>query len=175
MGEYVLTLLAAAAVTYLLTPAVRRLAVAVGALQAARERDVHVVPTPLLGGFAMYAGLAAGLLVASRMPALTGAFAMPNMAKGLLLAGALVVVMGFVDDRWGLGAISKLAGQVAAGVILVWSGAAITWLPLPGGGVLGLTTDQQTAARILVGVGTTNAGTLLCVPAGLAARLASIG
>jgi UDP-GlcNAc:undecaprenyl-phosphate GlcNAc-1-phosphate transferase len=175
MGEYVLTLLAAAAVTYLLTPAVRRLAVAVGALHAARERDVHVVPTPLLGGFAMYAGLAAGLLVAGRLPGLTGAFAEPNMAKGLLLAGALVVIMGFVDDRWGLGAISKLAGQVAAGVILVWSGAAITWLPLPGGGVLVLTTDQQTAATILVVVVTINAVNFIDGLDGLAAGIVAIG
>ena len=66
MREYVLTLLAAAAITYLLTPLVRRFAIAIGAEHAARDRDVHVVPTPLLGGFAMYAGLAAGLVVASQ-------------------------------------------------------------------------------------------------------------
>jgi len=175
MGEYVLTLLAAAAVTYLLTPAVRRFAIAVGASHAARDRDVHVVPTPLLGGFAMYAGLAAGLLVASRIPALTGAFAEPNMSKGLLLAGGLVVLMGFVDDRWGLGALSKLAGQVAAGVILVWSGAEVTWLPLPGGSVLGLTTDQQTAATILVVVVTINAVNFIDGLDGLAAGIVGIG
>jgi UDP-GlcNAc:undecaprenyl-phosphate/decaprenyl-phosphate GlcNAc-1-phosphate transferase len=175
MGEYVLTLLAAAAVTYLLTPAVRRFAIAVGASHAARDRDVHKVPTPLLGGFAMYAGLAAGLLVASRIPALTGAFAEPNMSRGLLLAGGLVVIMGFVDDRWGLGALSKLAGQVAAGVILVWSGAEVTWLPLPGGGVLGLTTDQQTAATILVVVVTINAVNFIDGLDGLAAGIVGIG
>src|SRR5215467_13101131 len=175
MGEYVLTLLVAAAVTYLLTPAVRRFAIAVGASHAARDRDVHVVPTPLLGGFAMYAGLAAGLLVASRIPALTGAFAEPNMSKGLLLAGGLVVLMGFVDDRWGLGALSKLAGQVAAGVILVWSGAEVTWLPLPGGSVLGLTTDQQTAATILVVVVTINAVNFIDGLDGLAAGIVGIG
>src|SRR5215467_7521368 len=175
MGEYVLTLLVAAAVTYLLTPAVRRFAIAVGASHAARDRDVHVVPTPLLGGFAMYAGLAAGLLVASRISALTGAFAEPNMSKGLLLAGGLVVLMGFVDDRWGLGALSKLAGQVAAGVILVWSGAEVTWLPLPGGSVLGLTTDQQTAATILVVVVTINAVNFIDGLDGLAAGIVGIG
>ena len=49
MREYVLTLLVAAAVTYVLTPLVRRFAIAVGAMHAARDRDVHVVPTPLLG------------------------------------------------------------------------------------------------------------------------------
>jgi UDP-GlcNAc:undecaprenyl-phosphate GlcNAc-1-phosphate transferase len=175
MGEYVLTLLAAAAVTYLLTPAVRRLAIAVGAVHAPRDRDVHVVPTPLLGGFAMYAGLATGLLVASRIPALTGAFAEPNMAKGLLLAGGLVVIMGFIDDRWGLGALSKLAGQVAAGVILVWSGAEVTWIPLPGGGTLGLTTDQQTAATILVVVVTINAVNFIDGLDGLATGIVGIG
>src|SRR5215813_11354325 len=175
MSEYVLTLLAAAAVTYLLTPAVRRFAIAVGASHAARDRDVHVVPTPLLGGFAMYAGLAAGLLVASRIPALTGAFAEPNMAKGLLLAGALVVIMGFVDDRWGMGALSKLAGQVAAGVILVWSGAEIPWLPAPGGVTIVLTSDQQVAVIILVVVVTMNAVNFIDGLDGLAAGIVSIG
>src|SRR5215467_4724556 len=107
MREYVLTLLVAAAVTYVLTPLVRRFAIAVGAMHAARDRDVHVVPTPLLGGFAMYAGLAAGLVV--------------------------------------------------AGVILVWSGAEVTWLPAPHGTTLGLTSDQQIAVTILVVVITINA------------------
>jgi UDP-GlcNAc:undecaprenyl-phosphate/decaprenyl-phosphate GlcNAc-1-phosphate transferase len=175
MLEYVLTLLAAAAVTYLLTPLVRRFAIAVGAMHAARDRDVHVVPTPLLGGFAMYAGLMAGLLVSSRLPALNSAYAQTNMAKGLLLAGGLIVVMGFVDDRWGMGALSKLAGQVAAGVILVWSGAEVTWLPVPGGGTLGLTSDQQTAATILVVVMTINAVNFIDGLDGLAAGIVGIG
>ncbi len=175
MREYVLTLLAAAAVTYLLTPLVRRFAIAIGAMHAARDRDVHVVPTPLLGGFAMYAGLAAGLLVASRLPALNSVFAETNMAKGLLLAGGLVVVMGFVDDRWGIGVVSKLAGQVAAGVILVWSGAEVTWLPAPGGTTLGLTSDQQIAVTILVVVVTINAVNFIDGLDGLAAGIVGIG
>ena len=141
MSEYVLTLLAAAAVTYILTPLVRRFAIAVGAMHAARKRDVHEQPTPLLGGFAIYGGLVAGLLLASRLSGLSIVFAETKMEKGLLLAGGLVVIMGFVDDRWGMGALSKLAGQVAAGVILVWSGAEITWLPAPGGVTFLLTND----------------------------------
>jgi len=175
MGEYVLTLLAAAAVTYLLTPLVRRFAIAIGAMHAARDRDVHVVPTPLLGGFAMYAGLAAGLIVASGLPSLESVFAETNMAKGLLLAGGLVVVMGFVDDRWGMGVISKLAGQVAAGVILVWSGAEVTWLPAPHGTTLGLTSDQQIAVTILVVVITINAVNFIDGLDGLAAGIVGIG
>jgi UDP-GlcNAc:undecaprenyl-phosphate/decaprenyl-phosphate GlcNAc-1-phosphate transferase len=175
MREYVLTLLAAAAVTYLLTPLVRCFAIAIGAEHAARDRDVHVVPTPLLGGVAMYAGLAAGLVVASQLPALNSVFAETNMTKGLLMAGGLLVVMGFVDDRWGMGAISKLAGQVAAGVILVWSGAEVTWLPEPGGAVLGLTSDEQIALTILVVVVTINAVNFVDGLDGLAAGIVGIG
>ena len=134
MREYVLTLLAAAAVTYLLTPLVRRFAIAVGAMHAARDRDVHVVPTPLLGRARHVRG--AGRRAAGGQPAPLPAQRVRGHRHGQRACcwpAGLVVVMGFVDDRWGMGAISKLAGQVAAGVILVWSGAEMTWLPVPGG------------------------------------------
>ena len=116
MREYLLVLLITAAVTFVLTPLVRRVAVATRAIHAPRARDSHTKPTPLLGGLAMYGGLVAGLIVASRLTSLQDPFqaAGSKTAAGLLLAGALVVVVGFIDDRWGLSAISKLAGQVAA-------------------------------------------------------------
>ena len=175
MKEYGLTVLVAAAVTYLLTPLVRRFAIAVGALHAARDRDVHVEPTPLLGGFAMYGGLAAGLLVASRLGHLGTVFQGTRVASGLLAAGGVVVLIGFVDDRWGMSVLTKLAGQVAAGVILVWSGAVVAWLPLPGQGTLSLTSDQQTALTILVVVVTINAVNFIDGLDGLAAGIVGIG
>jgi UDP-GlcNAc:undecaprenyl-phosphate/decaprenyl-phosphate GlcNAc-1-phosphate transferase len=175
MREYGLTILVAAAVTYLLTPLVRRFAIAVGAEHAARARDVHTEPVPLLGGLAMYLGLAAALLVASRLSHLSTVFMGSRVASGLLLAGGVVVVLGFVDDRWGLGAITKMAGQVAAGVILVWSGAVVAWLPVPGGGTLSLTSDQQTVLTILVVVVTINAVNFIDGLDGLAAGIVGIG
>ena len=54
MREYALVLLVTAAVTYVLTPLVRRVAVATGAMHEPRDRDMHKQPTPLLGGLAMY-------------------------------------------------------------------------------------------------------------------------
>ena len=175
MREYGLTLLVAAVVTYLLTPLVRRFAIAVGASHAARDRDVHVAPTPLLGGLAMYGGLAAGLLVAYRLSHLSSVFAGTRVASGLLLAGGLLVIVGIVDDRWGMGALSKLAAQVAAGVIFVWSGAVVAWLPLPGGGTLSLTADEQTALTVLVVVVTINAVNFIDGLDGLAAGVVGIG
>ena len=35
------------------------------------------------------------------------------------------MIIGIVDDRWEIGALAKLAGQIAAGGIVVWSGAFI--------------------------------------------------
>ncbi len=174
MREYVLTLLITAAVTYLLTPLVRRGAIAAKAMHAARDRDVHVVPIPLLGGLAMYGGLVAGLLVATQLSSLRPVLAGSRMSVGLLMAGGLIVAVGVVDDRWGLGPVSKLAGQVAAGAILVWSGAELNWVPLPGGETLILDPNQGTVLTILVVVVTINAVNFIDGLDGLAAGIVCI-
>src|SRR3984957_15912767 len=157
MREYLFILIIAAVVTYLLTPLVRRGAVAIHAQHAPRARDVHKEPTPLLGGVAMYGGLVAGLLVADRLTYLQQAFPSFRYIEGLLLAGGLLVLVGVVDDRWGLGAVSKLAAQIAAGGIIVWSGAYVPWIPWTGGETIGLEPDLSYTVTILIVVATINA------------------
>ena len=174
MRDYVLTLLVTAAVTYLLTPLVRRFARRIGAIKEPRDRDVHVAPVPLLGGLAMYGGLAAGLLVADQIPQLRGALANTGMISGLLLAGGLLVVVGIVDDRWGMSPLTKAAGQVAAGGIVVATGTQITWLPLPGGNTFFPTSDQATLLTILIVVATINAVNFIDGLDGLAAGIVAI-
>lgn len=131
MREYALTFVIAAAVTYLLVPLVRRLAIAFGAAPAVRDRDVHTEPIPRLGGLAIYGGFAAALLISAQLPHLQNVFVAKTWI-GLLLAGGLITVIGVIDDRWGMDALSKLAGQIAAAGILVWQGVQLLWLPLPG-------------------------------------------
>jgi UDP-GlcNAc:undecaprenyl-phosphate GlcNAc-1-phosphate transferase len=174
MRDYLFVLIIAAVVTYLLTPLVRRGAIAVHAQHAARSRDVHKEPTPLLGGLAMYGGLAAGLLVAERLSYLGQAFPSSRTVVGLLLAGGLLVLVGIVDDRWGLGAISKMAGQIAAGGIVVWSGAYLPWIPWPGSGTLLLEPDLSYAITILIIVATINAVNFIDGLDGLAAGIVGI-
>ena len=175
MKEYGLTVLVAATVTYLLTPLVRKFAIWFGAWHEPRARDVHTEPVPEMGGLAIYCGVAAALLVASRMFPLSGVFAGTGVGSGLLLAGGVVVLIGVVDDRWGLGALTKLVGQIGAGAILVWSGAEIGWLPIPGGGTLALTPDQETALTILLVVLTINAVNFIDGLDGLATGIVGIG
>jgi UDP-GlcNAc:undecaprenyl-phosphate/decaprenyl-phosphate GlcNAc-1-phosphate transferase len=172
--EYLLTLLVTAAVTYLLTPLVRRGAIATRTMKAPRARDVHTVPMPLMGGLAMFAGLAAGLLVADQLTPLRTVLVGNRIATGLLLAGGLIVVVGMVDDRWGLSPISKLAGQAAAGGILFWSGCQLSWLPEPGGGTFLLTTNQSTVLTVFLVVATINAVNFIDGLDGLAAGIVCI-
>jgi UDP-GlcNAc:undecaprenyl-phosphate/decaprenyl-phosphate GlcNAc-1-phosphate transferase len=173
--DYVLTLLVAAAATYMLTPLVRRLAAQIGAMKQPRERDVHVVPVATLGGLAMYGGLAAGLLISEQIPQLRlQAFTNTGMLPGLLLAGGLLVVIGFIDDRWGMGALTKGAGQVAAGAILVATGTTLSWFPLPGGNTFLPDTDQRTVLTILIVVATINAVNFIDGLDGLASGIVGI-
>ena len=131
MREYALTLAVVAAVTFLLTPLARRAAVAIGALAPVRDRDVHAIPTPRLGGVAMLAGLAAGMLVASRLPHLQATFTDSRVPQAVLLGGAIICAVGVVDDIWGLDPISKLAGQTAAAGVMVLKGLQLSYVPNP--------------------------------------------
>src|ERR1700729_3018921 len=174
MREYLYILIIAAAVTYLLTPLVRRGAIAINAQHAPRSRDVHTAPTPLLGGLAMYGGLVVALLVAERLPYLQSAFPSSRTVIGLLLAAGLLVLIGMVDDRWEIGALAKLAGQIAAGGIVAWSGATIPWIPLPGGGTMPLEPDLSYTVTILIIVVTVNAVNFIDGLDGLAAGVVGI-
>jgi UDP-GlcNAc:undecaprenyl-phosphate GlcNAc-1-phosphate transferase len=121
----------------------------------------------------MYGGLVAGLLVAEQLNYLKQAFPSPRTVDGLLLAGGLLVAVGIVDDRWGLGAVSKLAGQIAAGGIVVWSGAYLPWIPWPGTETV-LEPDLSYTLTILIIVATINAVNFIDGLDGLAAGIVGI-
>ena len=133
--EYLLVGLSAAVVTFLLTGVVRRIALRVGAIAVPRGRDVHVVPIPRLGGVAMYAGVVAGVFVASQLPVLRRAFEYSSETRAVLVAGGLIVLVGALDDRFGLDALTKLAGQATAAGVLVLLGVQwfLFWVPWGGG------------------------------------------
>jgi len=172
--EYVLTLLVVVAVTYLLTPLVRLAAIRFRAVIPARDRDVHAAPIPRMGGIAMYLGVAAGLFVGSNLVPLRNSFHGTGLVVGLLGAGGLIVVVGVIDDRWGIGAIGKLVGQIAAAAILFASGARLTYFPEPHNGLFSLTQNESVVLTILVVVATINAVNFIDGLDGLAAGIVCI-
>ena len=68
--EYALVGLIAALGTFLCTPLARQIATRWGAVAKPRDRDVHAVDTPRLGGVALLAGFAVAMLVAHALPTL---------------------------------------------------------------------------------------------------------
>jgi UDP-GlcNAc:undecaprenyl-phosphate GlcNAc-1-phosphate transferase len=127
--------LAAAAVTALLTPFTMRLASAVGAVDEPRERGLSSRHTPLLGGLAIFGGVLVAML--AFLPAGYGKSAQSaQLWYGVLLAAALITVVGALDDRFELPPIVKLAGQIAAAVIVVHFGVVVKSITLPFVGAL---------------------------------------
>jgi UDP-GlcNAc:undecaprenyl-phosphate/decaprenyl-phosphate GlcNAc-1-phosphate transferase len=122
-------LLAAAVVTALLTPLTMRFARFVGAIDEPRERGLSEHPTPLLGGLAIFAGvLVAGLIW---LPEGYAREHQPQLWHGVLLAAAVITLVGALDDRFDLHPALKLLGQVLAAVIVVHFGVAVKAITLP--------------------------------------------
>ena len=132
MSSYLLVLLVATGVTYLATPLARWLAQRAGAMTAVRDRDVHTVATPRLGGVAMFTGLLVAVLVASKASFFSGVFDSAQSPWGVVAAAAMVCAVGVIDDIWGLDWVTKLAGQILAAGLLTWQGIQIVSLPLGG-------------------------------------------
>lgn len=126
-------MLVAAATTFLLTGAARRVAVRFGAVARVRDRDVHAIPIPYFGGVAMLFGLGASFAVASELPFLGNSVQVAHDAQRILLGGAVICAVGVVDDLIELDAVTKLAGEVLAVGVIVIQGVQLYWIPLPGG------------------------------------------
>ena len=130
MREYLVTVLLAAIITYLLTPLVRDLAIKAGAVTAIRSRDVHLEPTPRWGGLAMWLSMALTLVIVNYLPLVHKSCG--SAATGIFLSGTFILLLGLLDDRFDLDPITKFAGQaLAAGILLIY-GVQILWLPING-------------------------------------------
>ena len=130
MREYLVTLLLAAAICYVVTPFVRTWAIKFGAVAAIRQRDIHTTPTPRWGGVAMWIAMTITFLIVGNLSLVGKSFG--HDAQGIFLAGTFLVLLGMADDRYELDAITKLAGQAMAAGILLLYGIQVLWLPING-------------------------------------------
>jgi UDP-GlcNAc:undecaprenyl-phosphate/decaprenyl-phosphate GlcNAc-1-phosphate transferase len=173
--EYALICCFAAACSYLLTPIARRLAIWWGAVARPRDRDVHAVATPRLGGLALFAGFAMAIVVAHQLPTLRATFANWDI-DWVLVAGAIICAIGVLDDKYELDSVTKLAGQVAAtGVMVTKGGVQLSAVYLPAAGTVSLGRDVAIPITILLTVLTINAMNFIDGLDGLAAGVTAIG
>jgi UDP-GlcNAc:undecaprenyl-phosphate GlcNAc-1-phosphate transferase len=175
MREYLVVMAVAWVVTYLTTGLIRVAALRFAPPPEVRERDVHTVPTPRLGGVAMYLGFLAALLFAAHMPMLhQWVYTESTAVPGLLWGSGLLIALGIIDDRWGVDALIKLAGQVFAASVMVLSGVQIQWLPIPGYGTVGLDPTTSAVLSILIVVVMINAVNFVDGLDGLAGGMVAI-
>src|SRR5437763_8459412 len=146
--DAVLAFVTALAVAAILTPVTMRIARAVGAIDRPRARGLSDRSTPLLGGLAIFAGA----LVAALIWLPGGYRSDHQLWHGVLLAAAVITLVGALDDRFELPPIVKLAGQLVAAVIVVHFGVAVKAITLPFAGTLHFPN-----------AGVTNAGPILTV------------
>lgn len=100
------------------TPLVRRLALTIGVLDQPNARKIHANPVPLLGGAAIYGGVVVTLLF-------WGQHLFIREAAAMLIGATVVAVCGALDDKWGLSASLKMAGQAIGCIALVIGGVKI--------------------------------------------------
>ena len=107
---YAFTFLAALAVTFILTPAVKNFAVQIGAVDKPDARKVHHGLVPRLGGLAIYAGFMVSVI-------LTVGFTYEM--TGIMIGATCLVFVGIADDIVSLPAKVKLLGQILSAAVLV--------------------------------------------------------
>lgn len=111
-------LLVLAIVSYMLTGVIRRFASRIELFDIPNERSSHHRPTPTGGGLVLVLGFVAGI------PALiVGGLLDRNLAMALWIGGALVSLVGWLDDRMSVLPLARLLVHMAAAVSCVgWLG-----------------------------------------------------
>lgn len=140
MPSSLLSLVLALSVSALATPLVRRLALALGAVDAPSGRRVHASRIPRLGGVAIVAGFFVPLLALFALNTSTAQifFSRPLMVAGLVIGSLTCAALGAFDDIVGVGAKVKLLVQTGAATAAFVAGFRIEVVTLPWGPTVSL-------------------------------------
>jgi UDP-GlcNAc:undecaprenyl-phosphate/decaprenyl-phosphate GlcNAc-1-phosphate transferase len=114
----VLTFMFAWLVTYLFIPKVRTFALKVGWADLPNARRLNQEPLPNAGGLAIYTGVLAAIILAGCLsPFVLAKVQVAILA--ILLGGSILVIVGFIDDQFGLPPLFRLIVQILTALLLV--------------------------------------------------------
>jgi len=174
MLKYLVLFLLGMIATFLLTPVVRKAAIRLHVFDLPGERKVHHRPIPRLGGVSLFIAFNLILITSYRFDFFyfPPRFLQEINYPWLLCAGAIVFVLGVVDDFRNIPPNFKLFFQIIAGLIVSFTPFRIEGITLPFGTLyLGI---WSIPATVLWVVTITNALNLLDGLDGLAAGTAFI-
>ncbi|QOV21931.1 MraY family glycosyltransferase [Anabaenopsis elenkinii] len=120
----VLTFLLAWLVTWRLIPTVRKFALRVGWADQPNARRLNQQPLPNAGGLAIYAGVIAAMVLASLLRPIALQSVLAQVLT-ILLGGSILVLVGFIDDQFGLPPSVRLCTQIVTALLLYANGISI--------------------------------------------------
>jgi len=164
-------LIVAIAVSISLTPLVRRLAIRLGVMDHPNRRKVHRLPTPRMGGVAVYAAWSCGALAGVYLLKQAALFQVIWPVVGL---GGLVVALGVWDDWKDASGTAKLAAQCGIASLIFLAGLRIDRLSNPFGGEMFFPWPVSYLVTVLWVIGVMNAMNLIDGLDGLASGVAAI-
>lgn len=169
-----LVLAVSAAVTLVLTPLVRRVAVRRGLVVQPDAQRIHTYAVPQLGGIAMFGGFLAGLAAAWLSGGFQQVFAARLTILGVLAGAAIIWLVGTIDDLHEVSAPAKTAGIVLGGSVLYWMGVSMDYFRIPFAGTIVLSADWKPLLVVLWVFAMTTAVNLIDGLDGLAAGIVAI-
>jgi UDP-GlcNAc:undecaprenyl-phosphate GlcNAc-1-phosphate transferase len=96
-----------------------------------------------------------------------------SQIRAILTGATIIVILGLVDDKFGLDAPTKLVGQILAAGTMAMQGVTLVWLPIQGTFILDPTTSVAvTVLIVLLGI---NAVNMVDGLDGLAASIVGVG
>ncbi len=137
MNSSLLAVVIAVAVAYILTPVVRRVATHWGVVAHPGGRRVHTVPTPLMGGLAMYVAFVVAVVV---VVALRKDLSFESQTVGILVGATMLAAVGLLDDKYELPGWVQALAIIGSGGVLIGFGVEILYVtnPFKGGHLLPL-------------------------------------
>lgn len=135
-GDIAIAFLLAFITAFVITPYTIRLAKKVGAVDIPNDRRVNKKPMPRLGGLAVIAGFLVSVIYLVISASIEGKINLLEDNLNIKLLGILggMLVLGivcYIDDVKDIKPLVKLAGQVAAAVIVASSGVLIDNFTIP--------------------------------------------
>ena len=165
----------AVGVTSVATPVVRAVARAKGWVAMPDARKVHTVPTPDVGGLALFAGFLAAFVVASQMDRFSPLFKGNSEPLGVVLAALVILLVGTRDDIKEVSAPARVLATVFSALVLVYFGVTMFYFRVPFVGVLQLSDDWIPIVTVVWLLVMTQAVNLIDGLDGLAAGIVAIG
>jgi UDP-N-acetylmuramyl pentapeptide phosphotransferase/UDP-N-acetylglucosamine-1-phosphate transferase len=125
LAKYPLTLLGAFLLSSSVLPAVKRLSLAVGAIDTPGSRRIHSGDIPRLGGIAIYLSFLAVSALIMEYSSFYGGSLKWSWWTAFFVSSTFLFLLGILDDIYELKAVTKLLGQIAASMMLIDSGVSI--------------------------------------------------